>query len=52
MAMDAPLFRHVLTNLISNGVEANPGHKVTFTIHFLHGDDVEIGVLNDGEPVR
>ena len=30
--MDPALFRPVLTNIIGNGIEANPGREVTFPI--------------------
>jgi len=31
--IDATLFRQVLTNIIRNGLEANPGRRVRFTIN-------------------
>jgi signal transduction histidine kinase len=52
VAMDAALFRHVLMNLFSNGVEANGGRAVTFKISILQiGSVIEICILNNGAPV-
>ena len=50
--VDATLFRQVLVNLVRNGVEANPGRDVRFTVSVAAGDrDVEISVMNDGSAV-
>ncbi|WP_161965886.1 sensor histidine kinase [Steroidobacter cummioxidans] len=51
--IDTTLFRQVLTNLVRNGVEANPGREVRFTISIGAGErNVELSVMNDGDPVR
>ncbi len=50
--MDCTLFRHVLMNIVANGVEANPGHVVTFSIAVIGiKDSVVITIANDGDPV-
>ena len=50
--IDPTLFRQVLTNLVRNGVEANPGHGVHFLVHLIEtGGVIEISVRNDGIPV-
>ncbi|MGO9992769.1 MAG: sensor histidine kinase [Steroidobacteraceae bacterium] len=50
--MDFALFRQVLMNIVANGVEANPGHTVTFSIAVIGiKDSVVISISNDGEPV-
>lgn len=50
--IDATLFRQVLTNLIRNGVEANPERSVTFMVDVTSKDDTaSIVIANDGEPV-
>ena len=50
--MDLTLFRQVLMNIVANGVEANPGHTVTFSIAVIGiKDSVVISISNDGEPV-
>jgi nitrogen fixation/metabolism regulation signal transduction histidine kinase len=50
--MDFTLFRQVLMNMVANGVEANPGHAVTFSIAVIGiKDSVVITISNDGEPV-
>jgi nitrogen fixation/metabolism regulation signal transduction histidine kinase len=50
--IDVTLFRQVLANLIRNGIEANPGHRVRFTLTL---ERLETGssltVANDGTPV-
>jgi len=52
VSMDAALFRHVLTNIVSNGVEANAGRQVTFDIRLSRrGKSVEMRIVNDGAPV-
>jgi nitrogen fixation/metabolism regulation signal transduction histidine kinase len=51
--VDATLMRQVLTNIVRNGIEANPGARVTFTIGFTPGTDwIDLAVANDGRPVR
>jgi two-component system, NtrC family, nitrogen regulation sensor histidine kinase NtrY len=50
--VDATLFRQVLGNLVRNGIEANPGRHVRFTITVeagAAGPIVRVG--NDGVPV-
>jgi len=50
--MDATLFRQVLANLVTNGVEANPGCHVTFVVQLAcFSESVRILVSNDGAPV-
>jgi signal transduction histidine kinase len=51
--MDPSLFRHVLTNIVRNGVEANPGRTVLFKIRVTSTDSsICLIVMNDGGPVR
>jgi len=51
--IDATLFRQVLVNLVRNGVEANPGREVRFTISIGTDErNVELSVMNDGDPVH
>jgi signal transduction histidine kinase len=50
--VDATLFRQVLTNIIRNGLEANPGRRVRFTIHIRAANGwIKIALSNDGHPV-
>jgi signal transduction histidine kinase len=50
--MDSLLFRQVLMNIVSNGVEANPGRRVAFRIRVAcTASNVRIEVSNDGVPV-
>ena len=50
--IDTTLFRQVLANLITNGIEANPGRDVTFTISIeVDERQVRVEVMNDGEAV-
>jgi len=50
--MDFALFRQVLMNIVANGVEANPGRTVTFSIAMIGTKDLAvITISNDGEPV-
>jgi signal transduction histidine kinase len=50
--MDASLFRPVLINIIGNGVEANPGRDITFTIEVsATKSSIHVDIANDGEPV-
>lgn len=50
--IDATLFRQVLANLVRNGMEANPGREVRFTVAISGGErNVEVSVMNDGDPV-
>jgi len=50
--MDPPLFRPVLMNIIGNGVEANPGREVTFTIEVSATKSrIHVAISNDGEAV-
>lgn len=50
--IDPSLFRQVLTNIVANGVEANPGKSVRFLI-CVSGDAsaARIAISNDGVPV-
>ena len=51
--MDPSLFRHVLMNIVRNGVEANPGRVVLFDIRVTStARSAFLGLQNDGEPVR
>ncbi len=51
--LDSTLFRQVLTNIVRNGIEANPQQRVKFTVEVcLQDDSVEIAVANDGVPVK
>jgi signal transduction histidine kinase len=51
--MDPSLFRHVLTNIVRNGVEANPNRSVLFRIRVSSTDtSICLVLMNDGEPVR
>ena len=55
--LDPTLFRQVLTNIIRNGVEANPGRRVDFNVRVSGGSGavqpgrVQIEIENDGAPV-
>jgi signal transduction histidine kinase len=50
--MDRSLFRPVLMNIIGNGVEANPGRDVSFTIEVsATASSIHVDISNDGEPV-
>lgn len=50
--IDVTLFRQVLANLLRNGIEANPGRRVRFTIDTQPlPRGVAIRVANDGMPV-
>lgn len=50
--LDSGLFRHVLTNIVANGVEANPGRRVGFDIRVsCTPSTVRIAIENDGVPV-
>jgi signal transduction histidine kinase len=49
--VDVTLFRQVLSNLLRNGIEANPGKRVRFTVTLEHGANVTVRVANDGIPV-
>ncbi len=51
--LDSTLFRQVLTNIVRNGIEANPQQRVKFTVIVsLKDGSVEIAVANDGVPVK
>jgi nitrogen fixation/metabolism regulation signal transduction histidine kinase len=51
-AVDATLFRQVLTNIVRNGIEANPGRALQFTIMISPlSDTIDIAITNDGELV-
>jgi signal transduction histidine kinase len=50
--MDASLFRPVLMNIIGNGVEANPGRDVSFTIQVsATQSSIRVDISNDGAVV-
>jgi signal transduction histidine kinase len=50
--MDPSLFRPVLMNIIGNGVEANPGREVVFTIKVsATKSSVHVNISNDGVAV-
>jgi signal transduction histidine kinase len=50
--IDITLFRQVLTNIIRNGIEANPGQRVRFTILVASaGHSISVTISNDGRPV-
>lgn len=50
--IDDTLFRQVLTNIVRNGLEANPHRRVRFTIDVAAvGASIRIVLSNDGQPV-
>jgi signal transduction histidine kinase len=50
--IDAALFRQVLTNIVRNGVEANPEQRVRFGIELTATEDsIVLSITNDGQPV-
>jgi signal transduction histidine kinase len=50
--IDATLFRQVLSNLVRNGIEANAGRRVRFTIAIEKcAASIVVRVENDGAPV-
>jgi signal transduction histidine kinase len=50
--VDGTLLRQVLTNIIRNGLEANPSRRVRFTIDVsLRAGPITIAIANDGQPV-
>jgi signal transduction histidine kinase len=50
--LDITLFRQVLTNLIRNGLEANPDRRVRFDIAIERNvDSILLRIGNDGAPV-
>ena len=50
--IDAALFRQVLTNIIRNGVEANPGRRVHFALTLYATPYlIQLSIANDGTPV-
>ncbi len=50
--IDVALFRQVVTNIVRNGVEANPGQRVRFEIELATSEDsLAMAITNDGEPV-
>jgi signal transduction histidine kinase len=50
--LDATLFRQVLTNIVRNGVEANPGRRVQFAVLMASDEDsISVSISNDGLPV-
>jgi signal transduction histidine kinase len=50
--LDVALFRQVVTNIVRNGVEANPGRRVRFEIELITSEDsLALSIANDGEPV-
>jgi len=50
--VDSTLLRQVLANIIRNGIEANPGRRVTFDIALdLMSDRIVMTIANGGAPV-
>ena len=50
--LDVALFRQVLTNIVRNGVEANPEQRVGFDIQLVAREDtLVLSIANDGELV-
>jgi signal transduction histidine kinase len=50
--VDVTLLRRVLTNIVRNGVEANPEYRVRFSVLLAADEDsVSISISNDGPPV-
>lgn len=50
--IDTALFRQVLTNIVRNGVEANPAQRVGFDVHIVATEDsLVFSIANDGKPV-
>jgi signal transduction histidine kinase len=50
--VDGALLRQVFTNIIRNGIEANPDRRVGFAIRLHAGEDsVVISIVNSGHPV-
>jgi signal transduction histidine kinase len=50
--LDVALFRQVLTNIVRNGVEANPDRRVGFDIQLLATEDsLVLSIANDGKLV-
>jgi signal transduction histidine kinase len=46
------LFRQVLTNIVRNGVEANPTQRVGFAVELVATEDsLVLSIANDGKPV-
>jgi signal transduction histidine kinase len=50
--IDVALFRQVFTNIVRNGVEANPGRRVRFSIAASAAEgSIYLAIGNDGVPV-
>jgi signal transduction histidine kinase len=50
--VDVALFRQVVTNIVRNGVEANPQQRVSFEIELVASEDsITLSIGNDGRPV-
>lgn len=50
--LDVALFRQVLTNIVRNGVEANPDRRVGFDIQLVATEDsLVLSIANDGQLV-
>lgn len=50
--IDVALFRQILTNIVRNGVEANPGRRVRFSLAASAAQgSIHIAIVNDGVPV-
>src|SRR4029077_15207782 len=50
--VDGTLLRQVFTNIIRNGIEANPGKHVRFTIEVsVREGPITIAIANDGQPL-
>jgi signal transduction histidine kinase len=51
--VDRTLLRQVLTNIIRNGLEANPHQRVRFSITLAaEGSSLKLLLANDGQPVQ
>jgi signal transduction histidine kinase len=50
--VDSTLLRQVLTNIIRNGIEANPDRRVRFDIELAaDADQIRLTLANDGVPI-
>jgi signal transduction histidine kinase len=50
--IDGTLLRQVLTNIVKNGVEANPGRNVEFKVRMASEEaSITVSISNNGEPV-
>jgi signal transduction histidine kinase len=52
VGLDTTLFRQVLTNIVRNGIEANPTRRVRFSISLsAQNEQARVLIENDGVPV-